>query len=479
MAVRSRLAGACLAVGLASVSAAAQEQRPLLPMPVVGVCSSADQPTLPNRWRAAFLMAPFTSGQLVVSDITYDASLPAMRVKLYGARAGTLDLLIAGNNSYLLGPEDEPAACRSLGDTGWRPLPQNWLTPQSTCVGSAQIGATMADWWKTPVQPKPTGYWIWSKVSDRTPFRLIFQSAGNQLAPLSHYAMSYQTRFERLEQSDLAQLAQSCNGSLPATAGTGADALRALIDGMEHAGKRDGDELARVMPELAACPVAPFSRWPERMAAVGFLTPFDVDQNPAPTEVLYDWTISGQRSRIFFPPGGPVSARDALLLGSRGYNVTYSRTAGPLCTGTLPGTIRPDWQQRAPCSCEATIVGTTALSPHGTTRIMSCPLASPRRAWAWYTLDGRPETFMVTSLPGDEGFGLFAVLDYREWLPGHRSSPQVFERPAQCTAPSMRTGTAPEGSRQSARPSPAPGMAPGDRVDGAGCSTCHAGPTSQ
>ena len=24
----------------------------------------------------------------------------------------------------------------------------------------------------------------------------------------------------------------------------------------------------------------------------------------------------------------------------------------------------------------------------------------------------------MTSLPGDQGFGLFAVLDYRDWLPG-------------------------------------------------------------
>jgi hypothetical protein len=66
------------------------------------------------------------------------------------------------------------------------------------------------------------------------------------------------------------------------------------------------------------------------------------------------------------------------------------------------------------------------------TRIFTCPLASPRAAWAWYALDGRPTSFAVTSLPGDQGFGLFAVLDYRDWLPGHQAPASAFDKPAQC-----------------------------------------------
>jgi hypothetical protein len=96
------------------------------------------------------------------------------------------------------------------------------------------------------------------------------------------------------------------------------------------------------------------------------------------------------------------------------------------------------------------LTGTSALTPYGTTRIFTCPLASPRAAWAWYALDGRPMSFAVTSLPGDQGFGLFAVLDYREWLTGYQTPATVFDKPAQCRVH-------------------------GTQADTAKCSTCHLG----
>jgi hypothetical protein len=456
MSAWTRLVIAC-ALSCSATAATAQEQIPLLPRPTVSPCSNAERPELPEKWRATYLMAPFTSGQLVVGDLIHDASLSAMRVRLFGLRSGALDLLIAGAETYLLESNHSGTACRRLGDTGWRPFPPDWLTPQSQCVGSAPITGTAVDWWKAPLDPAPSGYWIWTRTTDRTPFRFVFQSASDRLAPFSHYAMSYQKRFERLEHSELASIVQTCQAnSVPAEAG-GADGLRGLMGKMEHAGSRAESEIASLMPELSACPAAPFTRWPERVGIAGILTPFDVVQDPAPTEVLYDWSIPAQRTRAFLPPQAPVSARDALLIGKDGYDILYPRHARAVCAATLPGTVRPDWQDRAPCTCEATLNGKTELSPHGTTRILSCPLASPRLAWAWYTLEGRPEVFMVTSLPGDEGSGLFAVLDYHEWLPEQSFPRGVFKKPAQCTAP-----------RRNA-PSPAP----------PDCSTCHAGPTAE
>jgi len=143
-----------------------------------------------------------------------------------------------------------------------------------------------------------------------------------------------------------------------------------------------------------------------------------------------------------------------------GYNVTYYREHAPTCRGLLPGTIRPDWAQRAPCSCEAMIDANTVLTPYGSTRVISCPLASPRAAWAWYTLDDRPMTFAVTSLLGDEGAGLFAVLDYRDWVPGSASvTRSAFAEPEHCRpVPFGRSppGQQPEATRRQ-------------------CSTCHMG----
>jgi hypothetical protein len=100
----------------------------------------------------------------------------------------------------------------------------------------------------------------------------------------------------------------------------------------------------------------------------------------------------------------------------------------------LPGTIRPDWAERAPCDCQAEVAGGTPLTAGGPVRIMVCPLNEPRVAWAWYTRQGDPKLFMVTSVEGDEGVGLFSVLDYWKWLPGHAVPRSAFAKPAICEA---------------------------------------------
>jgi hypothetical protein len=426
------LTGALLIVS----AAVAQEQVAPLSLPQLEKCDGASRPRLPEKWRGSYLMAPFTNSQLVLAEIVSDQPLSAMRVKLYGVRRGSADLLVLGTNTYLLESDGAAIQCRSLGDTGWRPLPQDWLTASSQCAGSGPIGTTAVDWWKTAIVPKPASYWVWYKTADRSPFRLVFPFASDRLSVLSRYALSYQVSFTPLAQSELADIAAVCRRARPALRGTGTRALNAVIDAIGQAEHRAADDIARLMPALeASCSDIAFPQWPEQLAVAGVLTPIDADEDPYPVEVRYDWTVPAQRTRIFGQADSEFSMQDSLLLGPQGYVVTYRRRHALTCRAILPGTIRPDWPVRAPCDCAAAINGTTPLSPDGTTRIMSCPLASPRAAWAWYALTGRPTVFMVTSRRGDEGSGLFAVLDYRDWLPGHASPSSVFEKPAQCIAP--------------------------------------------
>lgn len=104
--------------------ASARQKLPLLSLPTLNECATVAHPQLPNKWHAAFLMAPFTNDQLVLSDIVYDASLPAMRVNLYGLRHGSLDLFITDPDTYVLSSQHGAAStCENLRDTGWRPLP--------------------------------------------------------------------------------------------------------------------------------------------------------------------------------------------------------------------------------------------------------------------------------------------------------------------------------------------------------------------
>jgi hypothetical protein len=453
-----------LAAAFLTSTGAAQDLAPLLPLPQLSQCSAATHPRLPEKWRAVFLMAPFTNAQLVLGEIIHDGSIPATRVRLHGVRNGSAEFLIAGSNTYVPGSRDSAAQpCRNLGDTGWRPLPQDWLTPQSHCSGSAPIGETPVDWWKTPIAPAPSTDWIWFRISDRTPFRLVFQSPSNRLGVLSRYAMSNQVSFEPLPQTELGGIAATCRSARPAAStGAGAGALRREIEAMAHSGERADAEIGRILPALrASCPAVPLPVWPEKLALTGLLTPFDANEEPVPTEVLYDWSVLAQRSRIFLPPRANAVVQDALLLGPAGYNVAYRRNGGKFCPAGLPGTIRPDWAMRAPCDCEATIEGGTPLTPYGAARILSCPLARPRAAWAWYTLDGRPMTFMVTSLRGDEGAGLFAALDYRLWAPDRSFPRAVFEKPQCDPAPPGATHTAAQAVARNARQ----------------CSTCHLGET--
>jgi hypothetical protein len=293
-------------------------------------------------------------------------------------------------------------------------------------------------------------------MSDQTPFRLVFSFASDRLPPFSQYALSYQVRFEAIEHPDLADAAAACSQVTRSVTRNPKRALAALV--RQHLQKRERAEreIRQLMPELDAnCPAMPFPEWPEKLAITGLMTPVDSDENPYPAEVLYDASVPGQRTRTFGGPEAGIAAQDSLLLDPQGYTVTHYSQRAPVCRPMLPGTIRRDWAVRAPCECAATINGVTSLSPHGTTRILVCPLASPRVAWAWYAISAKPTVFMVTSLLGDEGKRLFSVLDYHQWLPGFSFPRSVFKKPRQCD------------SAVGLRPPPSQLKR---------CSTCHLGP---
>jgi hypothetical protein len=65
-----------------------------LPLPQLSACSSSAHPRLPQRWRAIYLMAPFTTGQQVIAEIVHDGPLSATRLTLYGVERGVADFLV-------------------------------------------------------------------------------------------------------------------------------------------------------------------------------------------------------------------------------------------------------------------------------------------------------------------------------------------------------------------------------------------------
>src|SRR5262249_61861143 len=83
-------------------AAPAQIPDPGLRLPRMEQCQGNSHPMLPQKWRGVYLMMPFTPTQLVLSEIVYDGTLPAMLVRLYGVRSGAAELLVVGKKTYLL-----------------------------------------------------------------------------------------------------------------------------------------------------------------------------------------------------------------------------------------------------------------------------------------------------------------------------------------------------------------------------------------
>src|ERR1700688_2390675 len=97
-----------------SFDVAASDQKTALP--ILSPCKPTTAPGLPARWRAVALMMPFVRQQLDIGEFVYDASLPAMRARIYGLESGAVDLLITNTETYQLsGPPNSPEACIAVG----------------------------------------------------------------------------------------------------------------------------------------------------------------------------------------------------------------------------------------------------------------------------------------------------------------------------------------------------------------------------
>ncbi len=184
----------CFSVALLIAGGSAAQQRGAeLTLPAMAPCTDSSHPLLPEKWQGTFLMAPFTRAQLILAELVYDSSIPAMRVRLFGLRQGSTDLLIKGREAFLLtGDEGPSASCLNLGDTGLRPPSRDWLVREARCEGSAPVAGVALDWWKTPSAAAPSADYIWFKTLDRSPFRMMFTQPADKPAVLGWYAFSYQ-----------------------------------------------------------------------------------------------------------------------------------------------------------------------------------------------------------------------------------------------------------------------------------------------
>jgi hypothetical protein len=435
---------ACL-VGLGSPASSAERPDLTLALPRMEPCHRLAHPRLPAKWRGVFLMTPFTPSQLMISEIVYDEAVPAMQIKLVGVRSGAANVLVLNDKTFVT-EEGAIAPCEELEQREWAPLPRDLLASRAQCAGVSPISETLVEWWKTPSEPQPLADWMWFKPSDRSPFRLLFQKPSDRLSVLSAFAVSHQVHFEPLTETDLAARASACAEAGDRRRQGGIhDVLNALASAQSRA---DG-EIARLFPELQLQCSSTRPHWPEALGMTMFFTPIDFGTNPVPAEVLYNWKLRAQRTRMFWGAEQPTADEDALMLAEHGYSVSRQRSGDVQCIPALPGTPRPNWLEEAPCSCEGMIGAGSALAPYGPAEILRCPATPPRLFWTWHTLAGRPLMFMVTPSRGDEPTALITLADYYAWVPGYPSSAGLFARPAQC--PDLSMGRTPRFPRPALR----------------------------
>ena len=423
------------AVLLPCWGAAAGGQTGAPELPAISRCPGTAHPALPERWHATYLMAPFIKTQLVLGGFTFDGSIPAVKIGLYGVRGGSAELLVKGRQTYLLAKDGvSEDGCLDLGDTGLRPPPRDWLAFDARCDGHAPIGGRPADWWKMA-----SGFGgatrMWFDSPSAAPFRLMFVRPAPDPAILGGYAFSYRVRFEDLSAAPRGDLALLCKEKSRRALETGPEALRKLLETMEHSRFRANAGMARLMPELSACPAAPAPRWPERAVMTAFITTPNFDEKPRLAQIDYDWRRRALRTEMFEQPGAPVIGEAALLLGGHGYHLSRIDDGRPICGAGMAGVVRPDWPRASGCSCEAEIRGMTPLTPFGPARIMRCPMGSLRVLWSWFAAGDRPQAFMQTFAPDDDGTGYLAVVDYHSWMPGSVPREESLKAPAQCPKP--------------------------------------------
>jgi len=429
-------------------------------LPAFKACNPTTVPELPKRWHAVGLMMPFQLGQVDVGEFDYDGAVPAMRASVYGLKSGAVDLLITGNDTYVLeGPHSHPTRCTSLGAKLRPPSPQ-WLSSGAFCAGETPITGEALQWWQQPGFDIAR-YWITSK--SRLPWRTSYLRRTLDPAIIGDYAMTYFAQFTPASETNLSALQTFCAaGARPGTQAVGeTPTARELMAVPNRAAETEREaRIAKLIPGLSnkACAAMTLVQWPDRFIMSAIVTPIKIDDAPYPTFIYYDW--AGSRTMVVLPfhshpplQQGVLSLKDRV--GYRLHFVNAIRQAG-ICRADIPGVVKPDWMKQAGCECQAVLAANSALGAGSETQILSCPIKhqAPRVMWSWYTAQGRPILFTEAA---PEGGGVM-LADYYDWLPGQTVQPAEFELPNACQGLDMSGGSADGG---------------GPNFSNRSCSGCH------
>ena len=394
-------------------------------------------------------MMPFVRQQLDVGEFVYDASLPAMRARLYGLESGAVDLLITNTETYQLsGPPNSPEACIAVGRK-YMPPTASWLSSEAVCDGEAPLVKTRVQWWKTSAVDGRTK-WQWYKTDTRLPWRMMFPSRSSDPAVIGDYGITYFPTFVPLAETNLAQLRDFCASKAQPASGAlaAANTARELMAiGTDIVEAERAKQIQMLIPGLSrqSCSNVSMPRWPNQFIMTGILSPIPFKWTPLPSMIYYDWEGAASLFALMHEARSvpPVLELVSALTKGVGYSIERLPNGAFACAAKSPGVVRPDWMSVAGCDCKGVIDRNPELDPDEVTQIRACPVkGQPLRVnWSWYTIEGRPILFAE---PGAIGSGL-NIADYHAWRPGEKMPEDAFELPQLCSR-AAEAGLAPVGN---------------------------------
>lgn len=189
-----------------------------------------------------------------------------------------------------------------------------------------------------------------------------------------------------------------------------------------------------------------------------YMTPVQCTE-PHPSEILYDYDIKKQRTRLF-QTDKVNSAIDIIMDEKNSHWIQRFRDGSFKCLKPLHnlGIVKPDWLKRSKADIAGVLKDNPRFGPEKTILIMTCPITSMlmhsmlvsqcvtlskshtnfeslgvsnienRYFWTWYTNEGEPIMFMETEPPKSEGAGL-ALADYQCFCGEPSVDPSAFEVP--------------------------------------------------
>jgi len=454
--------------------------------PSIAPCGSKTPPNLPQAFHAIALLTPFNNSQLVVADITYDWSLPAMRITTYGLEQGYADFLYFQNVYFIIDSENGGPPKNFFGPiaTTEQIPPPNWLaTFNATCNGVGEVLDVNTNWWcsltkntngTAPVPPTPcpnidSANWFWLRTDNQMPWRMMLINTTNEfdLPFIGWFAFAHFPTFESIPSGSLSDLVQTCKtrstrldleSAAPLKVDTYEDVYN-LVSGkplVSEPVKQANvlDQIQNLIPGLAPPNNNSLPTWPNQLFMTAFTTPtfepHPFPNQPYPTQVYYDWTNQRQLTRFYLPD---QSLEDVILTSSISYLIARFPNGTHKCLGTVPvGLPYTNWTERDGGVCKGVITNNPQLSPNKTTQIFTLNSMPPRVFWIWYTTTN--QAIMFAEVPQACNVELI-LTDYFDYNPAPPPfDPSLFVVPPDCLS-SKKKATSRKATRTAAAIQPA------------------------